>query len=310
MSKRLLITGGAGFIGSALIKELCDDNYEVHVIDDLSFGSLRFVDNSKFEFHKCDILDKKKLISIFMNIRPQVVIHLAAIHFIPYCNLNPFESSNINILGTINVLDACKKSQTVGKLLFASTAAVYPISEIALAETVACSPSDIYGLTKVAGEELVNNFSIQTQIPSISCRFFNAFGPNETNPHLIPEIHAQIEKGDRILKLGNLEPKRDYIHTSDMANAMGQLLKKFDTGYDVFNIGSGIEYSVKEVVHAFEAALGEEIAIVVDPAKKRKVDRLHLLADINKLKNFISWHPRISLETGVSKLLAETIVNG
>src|SRR5690606_32991928 len=126
----------------------------------------------------------------------------------------------------------------------ASTAAVYPIADGAMAEGHQTGPLDIYGITKLAAERIAGEFCLRTGITTIVGRFFNAFGPNETNPHLIPEVQRQIREGKRTLRLGNLEPKRDFIHTTDMALAMDALLHAGLKGYEVFNIGRGIEYSV------------------------------------------------------------------
>jgi len=191
----------------------------------------------------------------------------------------------------------------VRKLLFASTAAVYHICDVAIREDHPTGPMDIYGLSKLEGERIVNEFYLQTAIPSIVCRFFNAFGPNETNPHLIPEIQNQVNAGKRSIHLGNLTPKRDFIHTYDMAAAIERLLDQFEKGIDTFNLGRGIEYSVTEVVEAFEKQLGEKIEIIVDPARVRKVERMHLLADISKLCRFTGWKPAISLEEGIRTLI-------
>jgi len=188
-------------------------------------------------------------------------------------------------------------------LFFASTAAVYPICDHAIPETQQTNPLDIYGLSKLAGEHLMNEFYLQTSIPTVVCRFFNAFGPNETNLHLIPEIQKQVNSGLRTIELGNLDPKRDFIHTYDMARAILLLLNKFDSGIDVFNLGGGQEYSVIDVVKEFESQLGEEITIKVDQSRVRKVERMHLLADISKLKAFINWEPEISLSEGIKTLL-------
>ena len=137
----------------------------------------------------------------------------------------------------------------------------------------------------------------------IVCRFFNAFGPNETNPHLIPEIQRQVLEGKRNINLGNLTPKRDFIHTYDMANAVSVLLSKVNKGLDVFNLGRGIEYSVTEIVDSFSKALGEKIEITVDPARVRKVERMHLLADISKLKS-LGWEPEIGIDEGIKTLVS------
>src|SRR5579872_4619555 len=281
MSKRIFITGGFGFIGSAVIKHLQHCGHEIFVFDDLSFGSRRFVEIPDSRFVRGNVLDPGLLESAMLDFRPEWVIHLAAVHFIPYCNEHPFESANINITGTINVLDCCRRTKGLEKLLFASTAAVYPIFNDAIPESLPAAPADIYGLSKMTGEELCKKFHAETGIPTILCRFFNAFGPNETNPHLIPAIQRQVLDGKRTILLGNTQPKRDFIHTYDMARAVELLLQKFDRGVDTFNLGRGIEYSVLEVISAFEKALGHRLTIETDPARMRKSDRMHLLADIS-----------------------------
>ncbi|MBL7950705.1 MAG: GDP-mannose 4,6-dehydratase [Flavobacteriales bacterium] len=306
MAGTVLVTGGAGFIGSALCSHLISEGFEVHVLDDLSFGRRHLAPVPEDRFHRVDIRDREAVFAAFEKVSPTRVLHLAAIHFIPYCNEHPVEASEINICGTINVLDACERVQCQ-QVFVASTAAVYPILDRAVSETDATGPMDIYGITKLATEKLVSEFHLRTGICSIVGRFFNAFGPNETNPHLIPEIQQQILRGARVLKLGNLEPKRDFIHTEDMSRAMGALLRTCTEGYDVFNIGRGIEYSVREVVQAFERQLGEAITIEVDPARVRKVERMHLLADVEKLKQRTGWEPRWGIDEGVATLLKENV---
>jgi UDP-glucose 4-epimerase len=308
MQKQLniLVTGGAGFIGSAVIENLQSLGHSIHVIDNLSFGNRKFLTIPDTHFHNVDILNSVAIDSLIQTISPDWLIHLAAIHFIPYCNQNPAEASRTNIQGTINILSAARKLKKLEKVFFASTAAVYPIVDQAIPESHSPEPTDIYGISKLAGEHLMNEFYLQTSIPTIIGRFFNAFGPNETNAHVIPEIQRQVNSGGRTIQLGNLDPKRDFVHTSDMAIAISKLLDKFNTGIDTFNIGRGIEYSVKEVVQAFEQVLGEEITIQVDPARVRKVERMHLLADISKLTNFIDWEPQISLSQGIATLLKTT----
>jgi UDP-glucose 4-epimerase len=302
-TKKVIITGGAGFIGSAVSAALQTCGHDIYAIDNLSFGKRELLAIPDRHFFEVDILDRAELSRVISQIEPDWMIHLAAIHFIPYCNQHPVVAAQVNIQGTMNVLDAAKNVRNLEKVFFASTAAVYPIYDEAISETHPPAPTDIYGLSKLAGEHLMNEFHLQTNIPTIVCRFFNAFGPNETNAHVIPEIQRQINTGSRTIELGNLDPKRDFIHTSDMASAIVKLLATFDRGIEIFNLGRGIEYSVKELVTAFEQELGEEIAIKVDPARVRKVERMHLLADISKLKKTIDWEPKISLSQGISTLI-------
>jgi UDP-glucose 4-epimerase len=305
--QNILITGGAGFIGSALINYLQQEcqEYNIHVIDDLSFGSQDFIEIPKENFYRLDIRKKSELDIVFGKINPEMVIHLAAIHFIPFCNENPYLASDININGTRNVLDCVRENGRVTKFFFASTAAVYPILDNPIKESDPLGPLDIYGLTKLVGEDLCSKFYLETGITTIVCRFFNAFGPNETNPHLIPEILGQLLDGASELVLGNLEPKRDFIHTLDMARAIKALIDNCNDGIEVFNLGRGNEYSVREIVKAFESALGRSITIVKDPLRMRKSDRMHLVADISKIENYTGWKPEIGIYEGISKLVHE-----
>ena len=309
MSKKVLITGGAGFIGSALGRHLQQLGNEVFVLDDLSFGRRALAPVADDHFFRTDIRDEAATRKVMDAVRPQQVLHLAALHFIPYCNAHPVEAAAINIRGTISVLDAATGVKEVEQVFVASTAAVYPIAEGPLSEDRTTGPMDIYGLTKLASERIAGDFHRRSGVPTIVGRFFNAFGPNETNPHLFPEIQRQVLGGARTLKLGNLEPRRDFIHTEDMSRAIGALLGSGIKGFDTFNIGRGIEYSVREIVAAFERQLGEPLTIEVDPARVRKVERMHLLADVTKLKKATGWEAKWDIDQGVATLLKEELAH-
>lgn len=300
---KTLITGGAGFIGSAVVPALMNEGYDINVIDNLSFGSRDFIHVDDEHFFLADIRDYNRTKEVIERVNPEIVVHLAAIHFIPYCNQHPFEAADTNIRGTMNVLKACGSSSSLQRFFFASTAAVYPVYDGALAETHILHPLDIYGLSKLTGEHLCREFYMEKGIDTIVCRFFNAFGPNETNPHLIPEIEQQLRSGSRVIRLGNLTPRRDFIHTYDMASAVLHLLKLNKPGYETFNLGRGIEYSVVDIVKTFEKKLGEKIDIEIDAARVRKVEREHLLADVSKLKDYTGWEPAWGIDEGIGNLI-------
>lgn len=307
---KILITGGAGFIGSALVNHLQTLGKECFIIDDLSYGNREFIDVNDDYFFEIDILDRESIFQLMESIRPDAIVHLAAIHFIPDCNKYPFKSSKINIQGTKNILDAASKTSSVKKVFFASTAAVYPISDYPNKESDNADPLDIYGLSKITGEYLCDAFYKESGIPTVIGRFFNAFGPNETNPHLIPEIELQLKSGKRTIQLGNLEPKRDFIHTSDMAEIVSALILDSTINFDIFNIGSGREYSVLEVVKEFENAIGEKITIEQDPSRIRKVERMHLVADVQKVSERMGWEPKVDLAQGIKLLMHDAKAPG
>lgn len=234
----------------------------------------------------------KKIETVVEKYEPDIIIHLAAIHYIPYCNANPEETFDVNIMGTRNLLEASGDVD----FLFASSAAVYPPVEGLLSENL-YGPIDIYGNTKLVGEDLVKlNYKKATIV-----RLFNAYGPNDLNPHLIPAIIKQVKTGNRKINLGNLSPKRDYIYVDDICRAITNLLEYDKTG--TYNVGTGIEHSVKKVVETVSQILGEKIQIVQDKKRMRKVERKGLLADITKIQNETGWEPRIELKEGLRKLM-------
>lgn len=302
---KALVTGGAGFIGSYLIEHLINNGYQCVVIDNLYQNSYNNI--IKFEnqitFYQEDITNELKISEIFDKEKPDFVFHLAAHHYIPFCNTNPKDAILTNIAGTQNVADACA-NYNVKKVYFASTAAVYAPSLTPHSETSLVDPIDIYGVTKIAGEKIMRFLHDKTGINVFIGRFFNAIGKRETNPHIIPEILKQLsECGDSPLKLklGNLFPKRDYIHASDMASAVLSLIESSEK-FDVVNIGMGISYSVKDLVEMFEKTLGKKIEIIEDSSRLRKSDRPELCSNNSKLKSHYLWSPKYSLQQTIDSL--------
>jgi UDP-glucose 4-epimerase len=303
MNKKVLITGGAGFIGSALVRELIARDYAVSIVDNLSSGRREHAPIADEHFHVADILDPVAVARVLHAVEPAWIIHLAAIHFIPDCNARPYEASSINLQGTLNVLDAARGVPSVKKVFFASTAAVYADSPTPVDESSPIGPMDIYGLTKMVGERIVREFHLATGVPCAIGRLFNAYGPRETNPHLIPEILRQVHEGQRDLRLGNTATRRDYIHTSDMVRAITLLMERDAAGVEVFNIGTGTSHTASEVVQYFEHAARCSFKITVASDRVRKVDRALLQADISQIQAAIGWKPAVPFDDGILALV-------
>ena len=301
MDNTILVTGGAGFIGQSLVKLLLQDQYcQVIMYDNFFTGhqATLTTDHPNLTVVEGDIRNRESLEHILRQYRPRLVYHLAALHFIPYCNAHPEETLSVNIVGFQTLLSACRQVP-IERLVFASTAAVYPIFEEANREDHPIDPVDIYGMSKYFGEKLAHRFSADTGTICTAGRFFNAYGPGETNPHIIPEIMEQVKQGNT-LTLGNLDPKRDYIYVDDMASALDIIGRKSEVRYEVYNIGSGKEYSVRELVTLVESLVGRPLTITQDKQRMRRVERRHLLADINKIGQQLNWQPSMTMKEGMN----------
>ncbi|MFA1610806.1 NAD-dependent epimerase/dehydratase family protein [Halobellus rubicundus] len=297
----VLVTGGAGFIGSRFVEELAQTDANVIAVDNCFAGEPSLVpEDVRFEHIDIRSAEFRELVR---TVEPDAIVHLAAIHYIPYCNEHPEEAFAVNVMGTRNLLAAARELPDLETMVFASSAAVYPPREGPNSETSETGPTDIYGQTKLIGEDLMELFAEQTATPTVAARLFNVYGPNETNEHLIPAVLKQVRDGKREIELGNLTPKRDFIHVSDVANALVTLLNGADGGYSAYNVGTGTEYSVREIVEKTSEALGEGIEITQADDRVRESDRPHLQADISRIRADFGWEPTVEFVEGLKDLL-------
>lgn len=310
-TRKALVTGGAGFVGSALVRLLADKGWNVTVYDALKPGKVEFLpkDAPNVELVVGNILDESNLAEVLANVEPEVVFHLAAIHYIPYCNAHPLEAIRVNVEGTEAVLRACRTT-TIPRVVFASTAAVYPAQAGPLSIDLAPEPLDIYGYTKLFGEQLAEWHQRQTRSTTVIARLFNVYGPRETSPHLIPQLLDQLVQGVDHIQVGNLEPKRDYVYVDDIARGLYELaivpVENPDTLLRA-NICTGKEYSVREVLDALQEITGRTIEIVQDPTRMRPSDRPNLQGDPTTLRNLVGWAPETDFRAGLAGLLEWTL---
>jgi UDP-glucose 4-epimerase len=301
---RVCITGGAGFIGSWVSEVLVGRGHEVLCVDDFSKSVPSYVGHlhNGFRCEKLSILDDRFAPAV-KTFAPHSVIHLAAVHFIPDVNARPREAIRINVEGT---QAACMAARACGAkhLLVASSPAVYAPASTPHEETEFCEPVDLYGLTKLWTEHLAK-LSVKSGIPhGTGLRLFNAFGPRETNPHLIPQILENI--GTSVVPLGNVTTLRDYTYVEDIATAIARLLEKpQETPWEVYNICHGQGASALDVLNALGAALGTKLRYKVAADRVRKVDIPILMGSTAKLKAAISYVPPTGLVEGLRKILAQ-----
>jgi UDP-glucose 4-epimerase len=289
---KIMITGGAGFVGRHLTRHLYRE-HRVSVLDSLRYGKPRYTEEEEagFALYQADIRDIAAVGRVFAEVRPDVVIHLAAIHYIPECEQRPDDAIAVNTLGTANLLRSCTPRT---RFVFASTAAVYAVDDAPHVEgSSRVEPSDVYGLTKLHGEHYVRHWAKALELDARIVRLFNVIGPGETNPHILPAILAQVLKGQRVLRLGNCHPRRDYIHAADAAEGFARiaLAERGGPGVDVVNLGTGSSHSVYDLVAELGRVSGQPLTIETDPARTRASDRPFLAADTGKLRRDYLWSP-------------------
>jgi UDP-glucose 4-epimerase len=307
----ILITGGAGYIGSHTVRYFIDQNEDVVVVDNLQSGHVQSV-NLK-HFYQIDLRDKGSLDSVFKSHNIESVIHFAANSLVGESMEEPYEYYHNNVYGTMCLLDVMKENN-VNKIVFSSTAATYgePMN-IPILEKDENNPTNTYGETKLAMEKMMKWFDKGYGIKYVSLRYFNAAGAHESGnigedhdpeTHLIPLI-LQVPLGQRkkIYVFGDDYPTedgtcvRDYIHVMDLASAHYLALEylRKDMSSEIFNLGNGNGYSVKQVIDV--ARQVTKNLIPAEVKERRAGDPAVLIASSEKANNILGWKPKFdSLE--------------
>jgi UDP-glucose 4-epimerase len=207
------------------------------------------------------------------------------------------------------LLDAAVR-HGVGPLVMASSAAVYDWWDSALSEDrTPTSATDVYSTTKIANEHQGKIWAAKTGDQVAMARIFNVIGHDDRNGHVIPDILQQVSRGGDVVQLGNTAPKRDYTHADDTAAGVVALLAHMHKGaaWEAYNISFGAEYSVVDLVAAIGEYLGRDLRIEHDPARVRKVDRVHLLGDTAKMRRVTGWRAEIEFHAALKKILAKLV---
>jgi UDP-glucose 4-epimerase len=305
MSK-VLVTGGAGYIGAHVAAELLKSGYSIRIYDDFSNGLHRRVDGKFRDIVEGDLLDRAKLLAALDGI--DAVIHLAAKKAVEESVKDPLKYYENNVGGSLNLLGAMA-AKGVKQLVYSSSAAVYsPNDKEAVLEDDPTAPLSPYGASKLLAEQLISSVGSAEQISNISLRYFNVVGSNiaefgdNSKDNLVPKVFLALKNGKRPQIYGSDYPTpdgtciRDYIHVQDLALAHLAALKKVESGYisQVYNVGSGKGYSVKEMMDQISKSIGRDINPEVSQA--RAGDSPKLIASIDKIREQLGWSPKASLE--------------
>jgi GDP-4-dehydro-6-deoxy-D-mannose reductase len=303
MTTKALITGIAGFAGSYLAELLVEKNYEVLGIC-LACESLENISHLKKEIRwfQGDVTDFDDLGRLVKKTNPDEIYHLAAFSSVGTSFEKPLKTLEVNLLGTLNLLEILRNSKKKTKLLLVGSADVYGKVEkkdLPIKETLPLNPISPYGASKACADILAYQYFKSYGLPVIRARSFNHTGPRQARGFVIPDFASQIaeiEKGyaKPLLKVGNLEAQRDVSDVKDIVSAYYLLMKKGKLG-EVYNISSGKSYKIKYLVDYLLHLSEKEIKVVQSQCKKRATDISVLLGDNGKIKKEVGWSPKIPI---------------
>jgi len=314
MHNKILLTGADGFIGSHLTETLVRQGFDVRAfVFYNSFGSWGWLDHCSddvkghFEVVSGDIRDFYMVKKSMMGC--DYVLHLAALIAIPYSYESPNSYVETNIVGTLNIIQAAKELG-IRRIIHTSTSEVYGSAlTVPITEDHPLQGQSPYSATKIAADQLVNSFYASYNLPVVTLRPFNTFGPRQSARAVIPTIVTQLAMEGSKLKLGALTPTRDFTYIDDTVSAFISVIRSEKGIGEVFNVGSNFEISVGETAEIIAELMGVPSELIKDQERVRpvnsEVDRLW--ADNTKIKNIFDWKPKFEGKDGFRDGLLNTI---
>lgn len=294
---KVLVTGGAGFIGSHIVDLYIKEGYEVVIVDNLSTGKSKYI-NKEAKFYEADI-NTKEFNEIVDNEKPDIINHHAAQIDVATSIKEPVTDAHINILGTINVLEASKAVNA--KLIYASSAAVYGEPEyLGIDEKHPVNPLSTYGISKHTPEHYIVAYSKLYDLEYMIFRYSNVYGERQDpkgEGGVISILTEKSIKDTLFTVFGDGEQTRDYIHVSDIAAANLLATKQFSN--EIINISTGIPVTLNDAIKEFENAAGKKIELQYGDARKGDIKHSYLLNE--KAHQVIGFEPKISLAEGLRK---------
>ena len=314
MATRVLVTGGAGFIGSHVVDSLLGDSgkrYKVLVVDNFDPFYDRAVKekniaghrkSDRWAFVEADVRDAARLDRIFAEWRPELVVHLAAKAGVRPSVRNPREYVDVNVVGTMNVLDASVR-YGVRKFVFASSSSVYGLNEKVpfSEEDTILRPASPYGATKIAGEALCRSYSRCYGLPAVVLRFFTVYGPRQRPDLAIHKFARCMLKGEPIPVYGDGSTSRDYTYIDDIIAGVRAAMDYEPDGCEVFNLGGDRPVRLIDMIRMLERILGRKAVIDRQPPQVGDVPATW--ADLGRARRFLGYEPKTPLEEGLRRFV-------
>jgi UDP-glucose 4-epimerase len=299
VQRRVVVTGVAGFVGSNLAKKLLEKGYAVLGIDNLSAGTIENVD-PRVDFYRADIRSQE-IHSLFEG--TDGVFHLAAKTSLVDCLAKPLEAADMNVSGTLNVLEAARKA-SVRKFIYADTSAEYEGIHVFPTPEERIQPIGVYAASKHGGATFCESYRRLYKMNVAMVRYFNVYGPAQDWRRVIPPVMSsfiiRMLQGESPVIYGTGEKRRDFIYVDDVNELHVVILENDRADGRVFNIGSGVNYSVNEIYQLVESLLKTGLKPIYKPDLQGEAEIT--LADINAAKG-LGWNPRVEIKEGLKRTI-------
>lgn len=301
-NKKILVTGGAGFIGSHLVDDLIKQNNQVIVIDNLSSGKKENI-NPKAKFYKTDV-KSKKIEEIFEKENPKIVFHLAAQPLVDEAFKNPYLAIETNVMGTVNILETCRKKGNLESIVVVSSDKAYgKAKELPYKEHSPLRGDHPYDASKSAADLIAQTYFKTYGLPVVITRFSNVFGPRDYNlSRIIPGALESIIKNKEFLIRSDGKMIREYTYIKDITNGCIKLAQNRKNFGEAFNFGSKNVFSVLDVVNKIQKITNQKINYKILNIAKNEIPEQFL--DWTKAKEKLAWQPKITFENGLKETFA------
>jgi dTDP-glucose 4,6-dehydratase len=307
-NQTVLVTGAGGFIGSRLIEKLTINGKKVRAFvrytSRAEIGLLKLLPPEilgKVEIIRGDLRDNSAVEQAAKGV--DTIFHLGALISIPYSYVHPVETVQTNVLGTMNILEACRK--TGAKLVHTSTSEVYGTAlRVPIDEEHPLQGQSPYSASKIGADKLVESYFRSFDVPAITIRPFNTYGPGQSNRAVIPTIITQALSGD-VIRLGNLDAIRDFTYLDDTVRGFLLAGKAELWNGETYNLGTGEEISIGAIAKLIFGIMGKQPEILVDAERLRpeKSEVMRLISDNQKAKKALRWQPRVGMEEGLTRTI-------
>jgi NAD dependent epimerase/dehydratase len=308
-NKPLLVTGAGGFIGSHLVERLHAEGAQVRALVRYnSRGDIGLLSHLPDEARKeieiigGDIRDSSAILKAAENV--EIVFHLGALISIPYSYFHPREVAESNFIGTLNVLMACQQNKVV-RMIHTSTSEVYGTARYApIDEAHPLQGQSPYSASKIGADKLAESFYCAYNLPVVTVRPFNTYGPRQSARAIIPTIITQV-LGSNTLKLGNLESTRDFTYVDDTVDGFIKAAQTAGVEGQTFNLGTGSEIRVGELAEKIMQLAGRQVEIQVEALRMRpdRSEVMRLISDNSLARKALDWTPRVSLDVGLGRVI-------